>query len=167
MKNKLSIRRYRPSDQNQVLGLHKAAMEDVGAFVDGVPDPDLDNIEESYLRSNGEFLIGEVDGEIVAMGAFRSATGYITEFLDSVENAAEIKRMRVKPSYQGRGYGTRILAKLEEKAQERDYTELVLDTRPNQEAAKHLYETNGFKEQSREQLEFENETFTLIFYKKR
>ncbi|MFT4883059.1 MAG: hypothetical protein ACI8U4_000557 [Natronomonas sp.] len=96
----LSLRRYRPADRERVLELHEAAMRDVGAYVEGVSDPDLEDIITSYLDSGGEFLVGEVDDEIVAMGAFRPAEGYITEFLDGLSNPAELKRMRVAPDHQ-------------------------------------------------------------------
>ena len=36
----------------------------------------------------GEFLVGETDGEAVAMGALRPAGGYVTELLDGLKNAA-------------------------------------------------------------------------------
>jgi ribosomal protein S18 acetylase RimI-like enzyme len=163
----LSIRRYQQSDLDRVRELHEIAMREVGAFIEGAPDPDLQDIEGAYLDADGEFLVGEIGGEVVAMGAFRPATGYITEFLDGISgNAAEIKRMRVAPEHQKNGYGTQIFAELQERAQERDYTELVLDTGPTQEAAKRLYEANGFEEQSREQIEIEDQIFSLIFYRK-
>lgn len=167
MGSSLSIRRYQQSDLNRVLELHEEAMREVGAFVEGAPDTDLHDVEGTYLDTNGEFLVGEIGGEVVAIGAFRPATGYITEFLDGIsENSAEIKRMRVAPERQGNGYGTQIFIELEERAQERGYAELVLDTGPTQEAAKRLYEANGFEEQSRELMKVVDQTFVLIFYRK-
>lgn len=163
----LSIRQYQHSDLDRVHELHEIAMREVSAFVEEALDTDLHDIEGTYLDTDGEFLVGEVEGEIVAMGAFRPATGYITEFLDGIsENSAEIKRMRVAPEHQGNGYGTQIFSELEERAQERGYTELVLDTGPTQEAAKRLYEANGFEEQSRERMKVADQTFVLIFYRK-
>ena len=103
MTDSLTLRRYRPADRDRVLDLHERAMRDVGAYVEGVPEPDLDDIEAAYLESGGEFLVGTVDGEVVAMGALRPASGYVTEFLEDLENAAEIRRMRVAPARQGRG----------------------------------------------------------------
>lgn len=36
-------------------------------------DSDLDNIDAVYLRSVGEFLVGVINGEMVALGGLRLA----------------------------------------------------------------------------------------------
>ena len=166
MADSLSLRRYRPADRDRVLGLHERAMCDVGAYVEGVPEPDLADVEATYLESGGEFLVGTVDGEVVAMGAFRPTKGYVTELLDDLENAAEIKRMRVAPARQGRGYGRRVYDELERRARERGFDELALDTTPAQTAAQALYESVGFELARRERLEHNGESVTLLFYRK-
>lgn len=162
----LTVRQYRPNDHEQALELHEAAMRDVGAYVEGVPEPDLDDIVASYLDSGGEFLVGTVDGEIVAMGAFRPADGYIRKILDGLSNAAELKRMRVDPAHQRKGYGRRIYGELERRAGEQGFDEFVLDTMPVQTAAQGLYEELGFERVRREQLEHDGDEFTLLFYRK-
>jgi len=166
MTDSLTLRRYRPADRDRVLNLHERAMRDVGAYVEGVPEPDLDDIESAYLESGGEFLVGTVDGEVVAMGAFRPAGGYVTELLDGLENAAEVKRMRVAPARQGRGYGRRVYGELERRAREHGFDELVLDTTPAQTAAQALYESVGFELARRERLEHDGESVTLLLYRK-
>ncbi|QLD86683.1 GNAT family N-acetyltransferase [Natronomonas halophila] len=166
MSGSLALRRYRPSDHERVLELHEAAMRDVGAYVDGVPEPDLDDIEGAYFDSGGEFLVGTVDGDIVAMGAFRPAEGYISEFLDGLSNPAELKRMRVDPTHQRRGYGRRVYEELEQRARNRGFDEFVLDTMPVQTAARAFYESAGFEQVRRERLEHDGDTFTLLFYRR-
>jgi ribosomal protein S18 acetylase RimI-like enzyme len=166
MADSLSLRHYRPADRDRVLELHERAMRDVGAYVEGVPEPDLADVEAAYLESGGEFLVGETDGEVVAMGAFRPAEGYVTELLDDLENAAEIKRMRVAPARQGRGYGRRVYSELERRAKERGFDEFALDTTPAQTAAQALYESVGFELARRERLEHDGESVTLLLYRK-
>lgn len=162
----LSLRRYRPADRERVLELHEAAMRDVGAYVEGVSEPDLEDILSSYLDAGGEFLVGTIDDEIVAMGAFRPAEGYITEFLDGLSNPAEIKRMRVDPDHQRQGYGRQVYAELERRARKGGFDELVLDTMPVQTAAQAFYESAGFEQVHRERLEHDGDTFTLLFYRR-
>ena len=58
---------------------------------------------------------------------------------------AEIKRMRVHPVWQRRGFGQAILFALEERARHFGYQELVLDTTIQQNAAQRLYEKNGYQ----------------------
>lgn len=167
MADRLQLRRYRPTDTDRVLELHEDAMRDVGAFVESVTDPDLENVGEVYLDSGGEFLVGERDGRIVAMGAFRPATGYITDFLDGLpDRTAELKRMRVDPAYQQQGYGQQVYDELEQRARERRFAAMVLDTSPNQVGAQRFYEKNGFKAVHREHLEFDGDPFELICYLK-
>lgn len=143
-------------------------MRDAGAYVDDVPEPDLDDVEASYLDEGGEFLVGEVDGRIVAMGAFRPATGYLAEFLEDPPAAtAELKRMRVDPDHQRRGYGRRVYEGLERRARDRGFTDLALDVTPDQTGARRLYEAMGFEAVRRESVRPNDERFELLFYRKR
>lgn len=69
----LLIRRYHAADHDAVWDLHNLALLAVDAHlaVNGPWDEDLHHIEEVYLARRGEFLVGLVDGRIVAMGALR------------------------------------------------------------------------------------------------
>jgi GNAT superfamily N-acetyltransferase len=136
-----SLRRYTSADQEAVEHLHVAAMKQTGAYLGRGPwDDDVYAIEDTYLRNGGEFLIGECDGLIVAMGALKRTS---TE-------RAEIKRMRVALDHQGRGYGQQILDALEARARTLGYQTLHLDTSILQIPAQKLYEKNGFQEVGRD-----------------
>ncbi|MEF8814807.1 MAG: hypothetical protein V5A55_13455 [Halovenus sp.] len=56
----LSLRRYRPEDHARVLELYETAMRAVDAYVEGVPEPDLDDTESAYLDDDGESLVGSL-----------------------------------------------------------------------------------------------------------
>ncbi|HEV2655317.1 MAG TPA: GNAT family N-acetyltransferase [Ktedonobacteraceae bacterium] len=136
-----TLRRYTPVDQEAVAYLHVYAIQQTGAYLGRGPwDDDVYAIEEVYLKKQGEFLIGECDGLFVAMGALKRT---------SPERAA-IKRMRVHPDYQGRGYGQLILDELEARASALGYQILHLDTSILQIPAQKLYEKNGFREVGRD-----------------
>lgn len=137
----LKIRRYQASDYDEVWNLHILGLQHVGAYLgDGPWDNDLLHIEQAYLHNGGEFLVGTIDERIVAMGAFRKTS----------DERAEIKRMRVHPDFQGRGYGQIILDELEQRAKTAGYTILHLDTSVVQVAAQKLYMKNGYRETGRE-----------------
>jgi ribosomal protein S18 acetylase RimI-like enzyme len=168
--SELSIRRYRPADETRTQELHEAALRAVPgfAFVEDVPEPDLDHIEDHYLDADGEFLVGLRKGVVVAMGAFRPVAERTAAAFDSLAGpVAELKRMRVDPGHQRRGYGQRIYDELESRARERGYRELVLDTSPQQVAARRFYERNGFTEERTLEVEAFGEAFELVMYRKR
>lgn len=163
----LTLRRYRPADRDRVLAVHEAALRDAGVYVEGAPEPDLEDIGAAYPDVGGAFLVGELDGELVATGAFRPASGYLTEVLEVTDDTTEIKRMRVHPDHQGREFGRRVYRELERRARARGFSELVLDTMPSLTAARGLYESEGFERVRREQFRTEAEgTFELLFYRK-
>jgi ribosomal protein S18 acetylase RimI-like enzyme len=148
----LEIRRYQDADKPAVWELHRRALEATGAYFPGKWNDDLSDIQNHYLNNGGEFLVGILDGKIVCMGAFRRKSAAL----------AEIKRMRVLPEYQRRGFGQIILNQLEAKAIQLGYTELCLDTTTLQIAAQQMYEKNGFTAAGRGKVP----PFEVIYYHK-
>jgi GNAT superfamily N-acetyltransferase len=149
----LHIRRYEPGDKRAVRHLQDDALNEVGAHLGSGPwDEDLDEIEGVYFESGGEFLVGTRGGEVVAMGALRRIS----------PSAAEVKRMRVKPGLQGRGYGQAMLDALHRRAAELGYSTLHLDTTVQQRAARRLYLKNGYREAGRGRIG----PFECIFYER-
>ena len=149
----LRIRRYEPSDKRAVRLLHDDALNEVGAHLGSGPwDEDLDDVQAVYLESGGEFLVGVLDREIVAMGALKRIS----------PEAAEVKRMRVRPGFQGSGYGQTLLDALHDRAAELGYSRLRLDTTVQQRAARHLYIKNGYREAGRGRIG----PFDCVFYER-
>ena len=136
-----TLRRYTPADQAAVEHLHVFALQQTGGYLGRGPwDDDIFTVEDVYLKNQGEFLIGEDEGLFVAMGALRRTS----------PERAEVKRMRVHPDYQGRGYGQIILTELEARAGDLGYRTLHLDTSVVQIPAQKLYEKNGYREVGRD-----------------
>lgn len=132
----LEIRRYIPTDQDAVWKLHNEVLNDAGAHGGNGPwDDDLHDIEDVYLNAGGEFLVGTLHGDIVAMGAYKRSSSII----------AEIKRMRVKTIFHRSGFGQRVLDELLRRAMAAGYALLHLDTLTTQVAAQRFYEKNGFR----------------------
>jgi GNAT superfamily N-acetyltransferase len=140
----MEIRRYQEADCDQVYALHVQALQQTGAYLGAGPwDADLADIPGVYREHGGEFLVGtEEDGRIVAMGALRRTDA----------DCAEIKRMRVQPDRQGRGYGTQMLLALEARARALSYRVLHLDTSTAQHTALALYRRHGYQETRRDQV---------------
>ena len=149
----LRIRRYRSDDREAVWRLHDVAMRGAGIHLgEGHWYDDLHEIENVYLRNGGEFLVGTLGDEVVAMGAVKKTT----------DDRAEIKYMRVDPEFQRRGFGQVILTALEQRAAELGYETLHLDTAVRQKTARRLYESNG----SREARRGRKGTIDCVFYEK-
>ena len=142
-KNSMSnfkIRRYKDVDKSKVFRLHTFALKKAAAFCKHVHwDKDFKNIEAIYLKNNGEFLVGILDNKLVAMGALKKIS----------KDIAEIKRMRVHPKFQRRGFGQLILNRLEKKARKLGYKTLHFDTTIKQTAGQKFYQKNGYVEVKR------------------
>lgn len=150
----LRIRRFEEPDQDAVWALHERALHHVGADAGSGPwDDDLHAIRRVYLERGGEFVVGLLGEELVAMGALRCTD----------PQSAEVKRMRVAPDVQGRGFGRSLLEHLEARATDLGYTHLHLDTTAQQRTAQALYRSHGYREVAREQ----RARFELIFFEKR
>ncbi|WP_248965329.1 GNAT family N-acetyltransferase [Sphaerisporangium perillae] len=140
----LSLRRYRWSDREAVSELHRTCLAQVGITLgDGVYyEDDIPRINQIYLADRGEFLVGEVEGAgIVAMGGLRRID----------DETAEMCRLRVRPDFQRRGFGTRVLDALEGAAVKLGYRMLRGDTTLRQGAALELYRKYGWREVRREE----------------
>lgn len=126
------------------------ALRDVGRYHQEFAhlDADLQAVEAEFLDSGGEFLVGEIDSDIVAMGAVQPSTA--VDRHEAGPDTGVIRRMRVDPNHQRQGYGSRILSELESRAAALGFDRLVLDTMADQTAAIGLYESFGYEEQRRE-----------------
>lgn len=150
----LKIRRYNSKDHDVVWELHKLGLVEIGGMPskDNPWDQDIDNIEKVYLQG-GDFIVGELDGQIVAMAAFKR--------VDS--DTAELKRMRVHPDFQRRGFGQSIVQELEKTAKRMGYKKMVLNSSPRWTKAQKFYRKMGYKETRRGVVYGK---FFVIFYEK-
>ena len=157
MSTHVQFRQYIPSDKEQVCQLHEVALRDTNAFgKSGQWDSDLDDIEGKYLNNGGNFVVGLLNADIIAMGAFRKLS----------DEAAELKRMRVRPDLQGKGIGRGLLEMLEASIKDHGYKVIKLDTTVNQSAAIHLYESAGYREVSRSIQGWPTLPLETIFFEK-
>jgi ribosomal protein S18 acetylase RimI-like enzyme len=149
----LDIRQYIDADKDTVWKLHNEALAGTGAHAgNGAWDNDLHEIPKYYINDGGLFLVGVLENRIVAMGALKR--------LD--RSTGEIKRMRIAPDCQRRGYGSAMLATLEQQGRELGITRFVLDTTDIQVAARGLYEKHGYRETGTGKMG----RFNVIYYEK-
>lgn len=97
---------------------------------------------QDFQPPQGQFLLGYLYGQAVAMGGWRT----LSAGLDGAERPVELKRMFVRPEQQGRGFGLQILQALERSAAGAGADWVVLETGRPQVRAVQLYRAAGYRE---------------------
>ena len=97
-----------------------------------------------------------------AMGGYPpTEAGYDDEH--SVTGAAELHRVRVRPTHQGQGYGRVLLGNLESRAVDAGFELLLATTAARQRRAVAFYPAAGYREVSRST----HDEDELVHYEKR
>lgn len=97
--------------------------------------PDGSPIHEAeFVPPRGAIAIGYVDGEAVAMGAWRRVG----------EGRGELKRMFVDDGHRGKGHSRTLLHWLEDLALEHGVSSMILETNENHPEAIALYRSAGY-----------------------
>lgn len=153
------LRKYQPRDKSEVKKLYELASihSEIG-YRSGPWEKDFDDIENVYFNG-GDFLVGLVDNQIVAIGALRKETDAI----------AYIRRMRVHPDHRRKGYARMIVERLEKTAKANNCKELRLKTSTLQKMAQNFYEKNGFTRMDADKefyMEGDGKTFESVWYRK-
>ena len=149
----MGIRRYQPRDAAAVRRLNDEVLRDAGTDPADIPHPDdIEDVQSAYIDTGGEFLVAELDNDVVGMGGLR---------VDGTEG--ELFRMRVAIDRQGEGIGTALLDALESAARERGVERLSAWTAKRQSAAVGFYPNHGY-----EQVETatRDPDYTLIHFRK-
>jgi putative acetyltransferase len=99
-------------------------------------EKELANLPGEYARPSGRLLVAFEGGEAAGCGAFRGLESDI----------CEMKRLFVRPKYQGKAIGSALARALIEGAQAAGYKRMRLDTMPTMQKAIALYRSLGFEE---------------------
>jgi putative acetyltransferase len=102
-------------------------------------DAEIASMPAAYTTRNGEVLLAHIDDQAAACIAYRALPDTPTE--------CEIKRLYVRPAFQGRGLARALVAEAISRACARHYTRAILDTDTSTMPAAHaLYLSLGFRE---------------------
>jgi putative acetyltransferase len=103
-------------------------------------EAELADLPGDYSAPRGALLLAKVDGDIAGCCALRP--------LDSSDyvNAAEMKRLYVRPAFRGLGLGRQLAEAILDQARIAGYDSVLLDTLDEMEIARAMYEDLGFKE---------------------
>jgi ribosomal protein S18 acetylase RimI-like enzyme len=104
-------------------------------------ETELASLPGDYAEQRaGALLLATVDGEAAGCGALRALPD-----VDYV-NACEMKRLYVRPAFRRFGLGRLLVRALMDRGIQAGYSNLLLDTLDDMEAARGLYASLGFEE---------------------
>jgi ribosomal protein S18 acetylase RimI-like enzyme len=103
-------------------------------------EQELKDLPGEYGAPRGSLILAHVDGLVAGCCALRP--------LDNCDhaNAAEMKRLYVRPAYRGLGIGRQLTEAILDAAHRLGYGCVLLDTLDDMEAARALYEDLGFEQ---------------------
>jgi putative acetyltransferase len=103
-------------------------------------EAELAALPGEYAAPQGALLLATVDGTVAGCGALRP--------LHDVDypNACEMKRLYVRPAFRRYGIGRLLAQALMDCGVQAGYSNLLLDTLDDMEAARGLYASLGFEE---------------------
>ena len=101
---------------------------------------ELAQLPGDYAPPRGALLLARVDGAIGGCCALRPMDN------SDYPNAAEMKRLYVRPAFRGFGLGRQLSEAILDEARRAGYSCVLLDTLDEMEAARALYEDLGFEE---------------------
>ena len=157
IKDKIELRSWRESDFKGAVQLNRDAESGLGIPPEtGSWETDMLGINEIFLDSGGDFLVGYLDNKLVVMGGYK--------IIDS--QTAEVKRMRVSPELHRKGLGSWMLGALEDRMREKGVKTSLVSTLNAQEAALGLYIYNGYHETGRKPGSGVEKKFEVVSFKK-
>ena len=99
-------------------------------------DEEVRHLEVKYGEPYGRLYLALQDGKPAGCIALRKMD----------EEKAELKRLYVRPEFQGHHIADRMIGRILDDAREIGYRHVLLDTIPFMHEAQHLYRKHGFRE---------------------
>lgn len=116
-----------------------ASSLNVALCFQGFPE-ELAGLPGDYAEPRGALLLAWVDGAVAGCCALRPLDN------SDYSNAAEMKRLYVRPTFRGLGLGRLLTERILDAARTAGYSCVLLDTLDDMESARALYEDLGFEE---------------------
>ncbi len=138
------IRQATNADTPQIKELIFSVLEEYGLKADpAITDADLNDIENSYLRSGGMFdVVESASGMLVGtVGLFPLKS-----------SVCELRKMYLAKSCRGLGLGRKLLDRILGQAKQMGFKQVELETASVLKEAINLYERYGFRELARSQM---------------
>lgn len=168
MDDPVAIRSYRPpADRDAVIAVMREALRDANAYFPDAPDDGNPAVIDDPSDVDRAALLVATAGErIVGTGGYRPPNGLLADEMGQIsEDVAELKRMHVRPDWQGQGIGSRLFAEIQRRAADDRYRTFVLQTTKRQTAAIGFYESRGFERIGTTTVEVNGESVSLLSFR--
>ncbi len=130
----MKIRRFHPADLHQVRRLVLEGLGEHFGFIDETINPDLDDIQKTYVDSGGAFFVA-VDGEeIVGTGCLMPIS----------KTEGRIVRMSTAARHRRKGIASAVFDEIVREAARRGLQRIVIATEPHWKDAVGFYRSRGF-----------------------
>ena len=143
MSSFVKIKEFDISEQSCVRRLILEGLGEHFGYIDETCNPDIDDIDTNYIQKGYLFIVAYINSELVGTGALIIET----------EGVGRLVRMSVSKLYRKKGIGKKIVEYLLGKAKLRGYKRIVLSTEVNWISAICLYESCGFEEYGRNNID--------------
>jgi len=143
MSSFVKIKEFDISEQSCVRRLILEGLGEHFGYIDETCNPDIDEIDTNYIQKGYIFIVAYLNSELVGTGALIIET----------EGVGRLVRMSVSKLYRKKGIGKKIVEYLLGEAKLRGYKRIVLSTEVNWISAICLYESCGFKEYGRNNID--------------
>jgi len=137
-----TVRRFEPKDQEDARMVVLEGLREHFGFLDPSLNPDLEDIQASFIAKGDDFYVAENDGRIIG-----------TAGLLFGEGRARIVRMSVAKSHRKRGIATALLEQCIETAAQRGFREIWAYTQPEWPDAVSFYSGSGFEQLGRDDID--------------
>lgn len=124
MKEEIVIRNAEPGDLSQIAVMEEQIFSEPWT---------VDGFSDALAREENIFLVATAGDEIAGYG-----------LLYGMMDEGEIPTIAIRPSYQRRGIGTKLLLRLMETAEENGISHIFLEVRQSNLPAQRLYGSCGF-----------------------
>jgi GNAT superfamily N-acetyltransferase len=131
----LILRPFQAADQDAARRLILAGLGEHFGHIDESLNPDLTDIQATYIAPGHRFVVAWIGEERVGTGALRIAAP-----------EGELVRISVSPDYRRRGIGQAIVAHLIDWARQQGLARLLVETNNDWYDAINLYQRFGFIE---------------------
>lgn len=140
--SEIVVRAATNADVERIRSLIYSVLEEYSLVPEpGGTDADIEDVEKNYIERGGVFeVLEDAQGKLLGTAGL-----YPMDPLEPVEDATvELRKMYFLPELRGHGWGKKVLASMIERARQRGFKRIYLETASQLKEAIGLYKSFGF-----------------------